>query len=538
MISINDFLPITIGGVLNKIKVIDMGNDIYKEYNKDFYQFSKIIKSQKDLDIGLAIPVAVNTTWGFTYDSNKVFSIAFGDTINISAGYRSISATITYWDYTLNRSTSVGFGGLYFPLDDDNIYLYVGRLSKDLVKDSDKYNQFNNWEWDAMYFCYSTYINISGVGFQYGIIPLTPSRLLYEERYSRMASTFKLADGTVEKGEIPIDDNGDQDGGGNGTGKEPNEPIEDEEPPESLVTDSNLLTIYNVGKATLIAISDFLNSGDFLDIWKHKSDIINSIISFHSVPIADSALNSSTTTFKIGGISPSDIAGATDITIRKATKQYYDVDMGSIEIPEIVGGFMDYQPYVKLAIYLPFIGIVNLNINDFMNDVIKLKYTIDILTGDAIAKISNSKTLIATFNGNVAIKYPLVAVDHSNIYAQALRTVESVFQTGMTGGVTLGNTVQNLTNLSASKPNYKYSGSIGGNMGILGNMQPYIIIRKPVLSYPKNYAKYYGFMSNITATLGTLKGFTKVKEIHLDGVACLESERLELESILKEGVIL
>lgn len=537
MISINDFLPITIGGVLDKIKVIDIGNDVYKEYNKDFYRFSKFIKSQKDLDIGLKIPVAVNTTFGFTYDGNKVFSIKFGNTINTKAICRSISADITYWDYTSGRSVTVGFGGIYFPLDDDNIYLYVGRLSKDLVKDSEKYAQFSNWEWGAMYFCYATYINISGVGFQYCITTIYGS-LMYEERYNRMVSEFKIADGTVEKGEIPIDDNGDQDGGGNGSGDIGNEPIDDEEPPESFVTNSNLLTIYNVGSAALIAISDFLNSGDFLDLWKHKSDIMNSIISFHSVPISESKLNTSTTTFKIGGISPSDIAGATDITIRKATKQYYDVDLGSIEIPEIVGGFMDYQPYIKLSVYLPFIGIVNLNVNDFMNDMIKLKYTIDILTGDAMAKISNSKTIIATFNGNVAIKYPLVAVDHSNIYAQALRTVETVFQTGMTGGASIGNTVQNLTSLSVSKPNYKYSGNVAGNMGILGNMQPYIIIRKPVLSYPKKYASYYGYMSNITAVLGTLKGYTKVKEIHLDGLQCLESERLELEELLKNGVIL
>lgn len=339
------------------------------------------------------------------------------------------------------------------------------------------------------------------------------------------------------KGKIPIDDNTNQDGGGNGTGKYKNEPIEDEEMPDSLVIDSNLLTIYNPQKLTLLSISDFLNSGDFLDMWKHKSEAIQSVISFHSVPIKDTVLNTESTTFKIGGISPSDILGASDITIRKVKKQYYDVDLGEIAIDETVGGFMDYAPYIKMMLYLPFIGVVNVNVNDFMNNVIKLKYSIDVLTGDALAKVSNSKTLIATFSGNVAIKYPLVSTDHSNVYAQALRVGESSLCGYLSGGVG-SDVIPNLMSLTIAKPQYKYSGSVGGSLGILGNMTPYVILHHPVLSYPKDYEKFYGYASNITAKLSKLKGFTKVKEIHLDDIKCLDSERKEIEDLLKSGVIL
>ena len=347
----------------------------------------------------------------------------------------------------------------------------------------------------------------------------------------------KLSTKLVLKGRIPIPDNTEQEGGGNGTGEYGNEPIEDENLPDSLIVDSNLLTIYNPAKITVSLISDFLNSGDFLDIWKHKNEAVQSIISFHSIPLKDTDLIAETTTFKLGGVSPSDILGATDISIRKLKKQYYDVDLGEIAIDETVGGFMDYAPYVKMMLFLPFIGVVNVNVNDFMNDVIKLKYSIDVLTGDTLAKVSNSKTLVATFSGNVAIKYPLVATDHSNIYAQALRVGESSLSGYLSGGVG-SDVLPNLMSLTMAKPQYKYSGSIGGSLGILGNMTPYVIFHRPVLSYPKDYEKYYGYMSNITAKLSKLKGFTKVKEIHLDDIKCLDSERKEIDELLKSGVIL
>ena len=38
--------------------------------------------------------------------------------------------------------------------------------------------------------------------------------------------------------------------------------------------------------------------------------------------------------------------------------------------------------------------------------------------------------------------------------------------------------------------------------------------------------------------LGSLTGYTKIAEIHLDGLECLEEERQELETLLKNGVIL
>ena len=89
-----------------------------------------------------------------------------------------------------------------------------------------------------------------------------------------------------------------------------------------------------------------------------------------------------------------------------------------------------------------------------------------------------------------------------------------------------------------SKPSVQRSGSLGGSAGILSIQKPYVIIERPNMSVPSYVQKYIGQTSNITMGLGACKGFTMVEFVHIDGINATSEEIKEIESLLKEGVIL
>jgi hypothetical protein len=55
---------------------------------------------------------------------------------------------------------------------------------------------------------------------------------------------------------------------------------------------------------------------------------------------------------------------------------------------------------------------------------------------------------------------------------------------------------------------------------------------------PKNFKQIKGYQSNITAVLSSLSGYTEVDFIHLENVKATDTELEEIETLLKEGVII
>ena len=74
--------------------------------------------------------------------------------------------------------------------------------------------------------------------------------------------------------------------------------------------------------------------------------------------------------------------------------------------------------------------------------------------------------------------------------------------------------------------------------GALGVQNCAIYLTRPNQSLAEDYASERGYPSNITATLGDLKGFTAVESCHVGISGATDEELAEIESFLKSGVIL
>ena len=88
----------------------------------------------------------------------------------------------------------------------------------------------------------------------------------------------------------------------------------------------------------------------------------------------------------------------------------------------------------------------------------------------------------------------------------------------------------------STKPTIERSGGASGTAGILGERIPKVIIERPIQSCPSTLNHYEGLPSNITATVGSLRGFTKFEKIEMKGLKCSQNDIDEIEALLTEGI--
>ena len=91
--------------------------------------------------------------------------------------------------------------------------------------------------------------------------------------------------------------------------------------------------------------------------------------------------------------------------------RYSTINCGSMVIPEYWSNYLDYSPYSKAYIYLPFIGIQELDVDDIVGASVNVCYHIDAYNGSCIAQITCAKdgytNTLYQFSGNCAVEYPL-----------------------------------------------------------------------------------------------------------------------------------
>ena len=327
--------------------------------------------------------------------------------------------------------------------------------------------------------------------------------------------------------------------GGQGEMTDTSDPIEIDSKP--MLTTGDFLRVYKLTATDLTALQNKLISNGFLDglIPKLRTDAMDYIVGLNAIPI--SATNVAASTIKIANL---------DTEINASYLSWYieDIDFGEIALNEYFQTFMDYSPYTKLSVYIPYCGIVPLNVDNFMNDKISMKCRVDMLTGQFVVFVSNSVGVVTTVSGNCAYQLPIRANDYNRLVTSGLGLLGGIV--GTAGALATGNvplavgmglgTVGGLvaTSQAMTKPDVTSKGSLGGNYGLLGNRTPYLIIQRPTISVPSDYGKTIGYMSRITAKLGDLTGYTVVEEIHLEHISATDDEKKLIETALKSGVIL
>lgn len=350
----------------------------------------------------------------------------------------------------------------------------------------------------------------------------------------------------------PYSEGGDT-GGGSGTGGGPGtsgkdnwDPNSDSNPVPSLpslsAVDTGFITLYNPTASQLQALASYMWSGLFdLDTYRRiMADPIDTIIGLSIVPV--NVPSGAAYPVKVGNIS-------TGVSMTKATSQYVEVNCGTITLSEYWKAYLDYSPYTKLSIYLPYIGSQELDIDLVQNKTIGVVYHIDVLSGGCVAYVTSGGNVIAQFSGECAVSIPITSKDLTQTIMNLCQLVAGGIGVVATGGMSspvsaagvagaataMANTANNVI---ASKPSFPKSGNMSGSNGLLAGQHPYIIIERPRQCSPVRQNNYTGYPAYITRTLSTLRGFTQVQDIHIENINCTEEEREEIMKLLREGVML
>lgn len=305
--------------------------------------------------------------------------------------------------------------------------------------------------------------------------------------------------------------------------------------------DSGLLNIYRPTKAQLEALGRVLFDSTFVaNLPKYFSDPADFLISLHMLPVTPPAGAPENIVYGDRVLDGS--SGLPTVLAARCPSQYMTADMGTLDVAEYWGNALDYSPNTKGSLFLPYIGFVSVDLDDFIGGSMHIVYNIDILTGACTAIIKSTRTQDGTtleaplyaFSGTLGSTIPISTTQGSDALLR-LVTATASFAASPGVGAALG--VAN-TALAAIKPDIGRSGSLQGNSGILSNQTPYLIISRPIQSLPEQYAALNGYPANITRQLSTLSGFTVVESVNLTGIQATDAELSDIRRALTSGVIL
>lgn len=298
---------------------------------------------------------------------------------------------------------------------------------------------------------------------------------------------------------------------------------------------SALWSVYHPTQGQIDSFGAWLWGSPFLtNIGKLFQNPIEGVISLHKV--FATPVDSGTGNIVVGTLN----SGVSSATV---AAQYVEVDCGSVTLDEDFGNVFDYDPYTKVALYLPFVGIVPLNVADVMRSTINVKYGVDLFTGACIAMVSVSRdgneATLYQYTGNCAVHYPLSNVQQSQLLSGLITVATGIGSIVATGGAAAPAAIPGIATgaLSLFQSNVGRSGGFSANAGAMGIKIPYLIIERPQTKVAETFPRLIGYPTNYSVKLGDCSNHVVVKHVHVEGIGATENELEQIESLLKTGVL-
>lgn len=340
----------------------------------------------------------------------------------------------------------------------------------------------------------------------------------------------------------PYDPGGDSGpGGGEGDFDGTGDDIEIPTLPTLSATDTGFITLFNPSLAQLRQLAGYMwSSLDLNAFRKIFADPMDCILGLSIVPVA--IPNGSTQPVKVGNIS-------TGVSMTVAASQYVEVDCGSLNVNEYWGAYLDYDPYTKAEIYLPYIGTHPLAVDDIMKKTVTVKYHVDILSGACTAFVKCGGSVLYEFIGQCSSSIPVTGNDWTNVINGVLSIAGAIGTMVATGGlsapISAGTAASALagagtiasTAINTMKPSVEKSGAMAGTGGMLAVQTPYLILTRPRQALPAGQSAFMGYPSFMNEYLGMISGYTEVESVHLTGIPATDAELQEIETLLMKGVI-
>lgn len=243
------------------------------------------------------------------------------------------------------------------------------------------------------------------------------------------------------------------------------------------------------------------------------------------------------------------------------------IDLGSVMFKRIRNNWMDFEPYCKLFVNIPYCGEYQLDLSEYYDKELSVKYFIDTRTGSCCCCLLANDHLIDKFNGQIGTQYPIKLTDFSayaNAQIQTLlgfggqaaqntSNISSAAVQGMAaggGGLALagaGALAGGMGAVIGAKTVYglaqnninRFTKTKGGSTSMLNMYMPQTVcftfeMNEPDI--PDNFYQLNGYPSNASGNVGKFAGYLKCDTVKLSMAGATDAEMSRARALLLSGV--
>ena len=290
---------------------------------------------------------------------------------------------------------------------------------------------------------------------------------------------------------------------------------------------AGLISVYNVTPEKLNQLGRFIWTDSAMDDIKLiNNSPIQNIVSCKCIPFLASGTTAKN--IALGNID-------TGVTGNRVNSNIGKILIGSVNVTPPFNNFLSYGSYTSVTIYLPYLGMRQLDTDKVMGKTLKVYYNVDCLSGNCVIELFSNNIKINEFSCNVSIDIALTSSNRAEIE-------KGYITSAIGGGVSLatGNVIGALgsgLNASTQKYNYTQSGVCSGSAYTNISKNCYIIIEYPDLLDNNSYKHTKGKPCEKRKRIGTCKGFTTISNVDLQ-VKATETEINAIKDLLSSGVYL
>ena len=312
-------------------------------------------------------------------------------------------------------------------------------------------------------------------------------------------------------------------------------------------------TYYVFDKANMEALAQYINvdwgsGGGISDVlaWLQATFLhtADAIIDCIWLPLTSSYLTStdfSSETVKVG----------VDIVSGVTAKRFLNVSIyhfeTNIAIPHIYTDFRKAAPYTIVKLFIPGLGMVDINPLDFSGDAIYIEYTVDVATGDTAVILRDATeaqggNVIATYTFNIAVSIPIGHVSANaagaaggiSTAAASTAFVKSVSHSspvaaGIIGVASAINSVS-----QAVAPTMSIHGGKGGRALFYAEREVRCIVMARSTTDPDDLKLTQGSIFMKETQISLLSGYVKCSNAEVP-IAGMESDKQAVNDLLNSG---
>lgn len=340
-------------------------------------------------------------------------------------------------------------------------------------------------------------------------------------------------------------------------------------------------TYYAATRADLLAFSDALWNDDgtiierIINGLKLFGDPIEGVISLRLYPFNIGA-NIHTDGHKTVHLGTYDMAFTMN---RISDYSSIILDLGKFLIRPKYNNFLDLAPYTAMTLYIPFVGCIQLNPNDYLGETLRITMTVDITTGQCVACVYASEAPLVYASGQMGVDIPVTCKTGSQL-AAAITTATAGLAVGALGNMvgvaskagfmkSLATSAAAMERAENSANRMEHDASVDRATGAInealeiatdaamlyfgatsmdrtGSSSPangftmpicsFLTISRPTLEMPDDYNHIYGKVCHKSAILSEFTGFTVCANVDTTGISATEQERSAIKAFLESGV--